>query len=198
MSGDREQLVEQLDTDEIRERLDEKLDPAATRERLDDLYARFFLPPSVTDDESTEPGARTDVGVEADVEPFDFAAWLDEGRGSGPTKPPAETRVVTDAVAGTAGPVDADYTEFDFTGWLSAGDSFEPIEAYEPEPEDVPAGTETPVDVSAADEPLLPHPTFGVHPAKAATFALFLAVVALVALTVTGYLPALGPTGLGI
>lgn len=162
-------------------------------ERLDDLYVRYFMPPSVTADADDAGVASARSAGDGDVEPFDFDAWLREGRGTGPTTPPAEPRVVTGATAVTE-PAPADVESFDFVGWLSDGESFRPVEAPERD-----AGLDSEVDVDVApgtNRPHLPRPSL--HPAKAATFALFLSVVALVGLTVVGSLPALGPaTGLG-
>lgn len=185
----RERIDEGFDVDAVRERIDEGLDPGAVRTRLDDFYARFFLPPSVTQDE-VEADPHESVG--ADVEPFDFGTWLEEGRGSGPAKPPAEPRVVTEATTPTVDP-EADFGSFDFEAWLAAGEGFEPVDVLEPEPGE--PDDDVAVEPGSTDGPRLRRPTFGIHPAKAATFGLFLAVVALVALTVAGHLPALGPTG---
>jgi hypothetical protein len=180
--------VDAVEVDTVRNRVEEGLDPEAVRSSLDDVYARYFLPPSVTGE--VESGPDEAPGTEA--EPFDFGAWLEEGRGSGPTEPPAEPRVVAEAVTPTVDP-EADYGSFDFEAWLTEGEEFEPVELLEPEAEE-PAG-----DLSVEPEPTegqrLRRPTFGIHPAKAATYGLFLAVVTLVALSVAGHLPALGPTG---
>lgn len=176
-----------------RDRLAERLDPAAIRSGLDDRYARYLLPPTVTEGEEEGVVDGSGDADRGDVEPFDFGAWLREGRGAGPAKPPAEPRVVTEAVVPTVDP-DADHGSFDFAGWLADGEEFEPVAVLEPEPDGAPADVAD--EPEPADGPLPGRPAFGIHPAKAATFALFLAVAALVALTVAGYLPALGPTGL--
>lgn len=178
-----------------RDGLEDRLDASALRERLEDLYARYFMPPSVSRD-AVDAGAAKTTAEAADLEAFDFGAWLREGRETGPTAPPAEPRVVTGAATATvaAEPTQGDHESFDFTGWLSDGEEFEPLEALDPA-DDV--TSEVDADpVQGTDRPHLPRPSL--HPAKAATFALFLSVVALVGLTVVGSLPALGPTtGLG-
>lgn len=207
-SAIREGLEERLDADVVRERVDERVDPTVVRTGLDGFYARYFLPPSVTEDELTTDEVADSERTEAvtteqpGYEPFDFGAWLDAGSATGPEKPPAEPRVVTGAATAQAvvadADADADYGSFEFGAWLAAGEEFEPIEVMEPEPEPEPA--EAAVDASPeptpADGSSVRRPTFEIHPAKAATYALFLAVVALVGLTVAGLLPALGPTGL--
>lgn len=230
-----------LDPAAIRDRL-EAFDPGSTwetvRERLDAFYVRYFMPPSVTRDDGTEaqtePGAVTDV--DASYEGFDFGAWLQAGRESGPRAPPSEPRVVTEAAGTETGPVASadEYEGFAFAEWLADGEAYDPlgadagVEGPTPDAERATATRESefafdewlaegetydPVDVGGGREragegplgepsgvkeptaPGTPGASAGLHPAKAATFALFLAVVALVALTVAGHLPALGPTG---
>lgn len=185
----RERIDERVDVDAVRDRVVDALDPAVIRSRLDDFYARYFLPPTVTG----EVEADADEPVGEDVAPFDFGAWLEEGRGSGAAEPPAEPRVVTEAAAPAVDP-DADFGSFDFEAWLTEGEEFEPIDVLEPDTVE-PSG-DVASEADPADGPLLRRPTVGIHPAKAATYALFLAVVAVLALTVGGHLPALGPTGL--
>ena len=175
----------------IRDRLDdldlrERLDPGAVRERLDAFYVRYFMPPSVKDEHGAEepasPAAR-------DHEGFDFGAWLQEGRASGPAEPPAEARVVTDAAETGTEASTGDYDGFAFGEWLAEGEAYEPIEVGEPEGEPT-AGAPT---AEPVERPTVEAPSAGLHPAKAATFALFLAVATLTVLSIVGYLPPLGP-----
>ncbi|MFQ3318377.1 MAG: hypothetical protein ACI80F_000430 [Natronomonas sp.] len=176
-----------IDGDDLRERLD--IDLGDARARADELYEYAFLPPSVTNDELNE---QIEPATEefADAE-FDFTEWLDEGadapRTAEPTAPePVET-------AETAETVMIDPAGFEFDDWVRAGDT--ELDLIEPEPEaDESVETDVP-DAPDQPSPSIPRPKLGisVHPAKAATFALFLAVVALSALSASGILPTLGP-----
>lgn len=176
-----------------RGRLGEHVDARALRERLEDLYARAFLPPTVTDEEEEEATLEAGRPTADDYDEFDFVGWLEDGRETGPTKAPAEARVVTDVAVQTtdpADPADGDYGEFAFADWLVAGESFDPADGFGVGVADTPA---VEADDTTSDAPLVPRPSLAIHPAKAATYALFLAVAALAALSAVGYLPALGP-----
>lgn len=130
---------------------------------------------------------RTEAGAD-DVEVFDFGAWLQEDRETGPTAPPSDPRVVTGA-AEAPGRAPSNFRYFDFTGWLSEGETYGPVAVLEPEP-DAASGSAT-EPAPKTSRPLLPRPSL--HPVKAGTFALFLAVVALVGLTIVGDLQAVAP-----
>jgi hypothetical protein len=194
-----------------------------SRERATDFYEYAFLPPSYTnDDVDAEPSS--EAGIETDPDDFDgfvFTDWLETGRPAGPTKPPAEPRIVSEATAPTETTVDQDrrfefvewleteeldagtatpstpdstaeveYGEFDFIEWLESGDAgFEPISI-----------SEEPAEPVEPDPEPATGPRLGIkpHPAKAATYALFVAMLTLAVLSVVGYAPILGPaTGLG-
>lgn len=199
-----------------------------SRDRANEFYEYAFLPPSYTNDDfgaETTSEADVETGPE-DFDGFVFTDWLDAARPTGPQKPPAEARVVTDAEVTAGESIDqdrrfefvewlesdeidvetatqstpepianeSDYGEFAFIEWLDSGDSeFEPIGITD-EPVE-------PVEEPATPEPETPTvPRLGIepHPAKAATYALFLAVLTLAVLSVVGYAPVLGPaTGLG-
>lgn len=178
-------------------------DPVATvrrfarlsRQRADAFYAYAFLPPSVTDDDFGSEAATTAGPDSGSFEGFDLTDWL--GTVPVATEPESgtETPTPTEAASGTT--VDAtEFGTFDVVGWLDAGESgFEPIGIADESADDA-------VDAPTAhDEPTTPSVTrhgFRPHPAKAATYALFLAVLTLAALSIVGYAPVLGPgTGLG-
>lgn len=139
----------------------------ATR-RAKAFYAHAFLPTN-DDFAAVDPD-------DAEFGGFDFAGWLEAGATAGPEAPPSAPRVVTDAPAPAADDADG----FDFGEWLAAGEGFDPTEPAEPAVEEAPP-------VPDAGPSLRP------HPAKAATYALFLALAALAALSVAGLLPTLGP-----
>ncbi|MEF8807904.1 hypothetical protein [Natronomonas sp.] len=88
---------------------------------------------------------------------------------------------------------DREYGEFEFVEWLASGESgFEPI--------DIGEGPTEPAESAMPESGPTTGPRLGIkpHPAKAATYALFLAVLTLAVLSVVGYAPVLGPaTGLG-
>lgn len=159
---------------------------ARLRERANAFYAWAFMPPSVTD-EAFEAAAPSPAGADpSEYGGFDIAEWLEA---SGP-------HVAADAAAepeADPDPVATGAEGFDFAGWLAAGGEFDPADV---------SGVEEPASRSgpAAEgaEPAVPSPASPLprpHPVKAATFALFLAVAALAALTMAGYLPTLGPAG---
>lgn len=196
------------------------------------------------DDETSGSGGRQGRdgdGGDAAVGSFGFGDWLDEGRDSGPAKPPAEPRVVTGGVPGTTDPDRAEDGRFDFGEWLAAGEEYDPADVLEPGLEGTADAAAVDVEaVAEADHPefdfvgwlsageeydpatvlgedadgttsddeatlvaewasLSQRPSIGIHPVKAATFALFLAMAVVVGLTVGGLLPALGPAaGLAI
>ncbi|QLD85312.1 hypothetical protein HWV23_06085 [Natronomonas halophila] len=198
------------------------VDWSELRERANEFYEYAFLPPSYTNDDF-DAETSSEAGIETDPDDFDgfvFTDWLEAARPTGPTKPPAEPRVVSEATptettidqdrrfefvewleseepdVGTATPptpeptAEAEYGEFAFTEWLDSGESdFEPLSISE-EPAE-------PTEPTSPD-PATPRLGIKPHPAKAATYALFLAVLTLSVLTVVGYAPILGPaTGLG-
>jgi hypothetical protein len=234
----------------IRERLGDldprvRFDREAVGDRLDAFYVRYFVPPSVTEQEvrTDEPASATgDEEDDDDYEGFDATGWLQEGRDSGPKRPPAEARVVTEPTEVEAGTSTVDHDGFDCTGWLDEDAASESLaanvadaqtgeptgndhdgfafvdwlaedEAYEPIEVDEPAPDEPTVEEAAvvgdsldaeprATGPTVAEPTVepvagpqsgGLHPAKAAMFALFLAVATLTVLSIVGYLPPLGP-----
>lgn len=156
--------------------------PAALRDRSKRFYARHFMPPSYTDDDF----GRRPSPTATDVEGFDVSGWLAAGTETGPRKPPAEPRVVTDA---PETPVDSgvDDARFDFQGWLAATDSATEAVAADP-----PAATD-PAEEPSVTPPTVAPPTFRPHPVKAATYATFLALVVFAALSVVGSVPAMGP-----
>lgn len=170
-----------------RERLVQRLDVRAVRERLVDLYARATPSSGVTEGEASDGSGSSGDAVQAE---FDFAAWLEASHTSGPSKPPAESRLVTDVAVGTTESVDADYGEFAFAEWLASSDSFEPTAAPAVESDGIPSVESV---GSSSDRRGVPRPSVTVHPAKAATYALFFTVVVLAALSMMGYLPVLGP-----
>lgn len=195
-----------------------------SRKRANEFYEYAFLPPSVTDDDFACEPDTPDFGADG-FDGFVFTEWLDAARATGPQKPPAQPRVVTDdtvttgetieqdrrfefgewlesedatvktATQSTPEPTTADreHGEFEFVEWLASGESgFEPISISEEPAEPVEPATPEPEPTTG--------PRFGTkpHPAKAATYALFLAVLTLSVLSVVGYAPVLGPaTGLG-
>lgn len=205
--------------------LDERLRSAArnARQRANEFYEYAFLPPSMTDEEFRIGPTATSSPDEYGG--FAFTEWLDSGRPSGSQKPPAEARVVTDVDAEAAtvdheqrfefgewlgseeltvetdpdpeSTVEREYGEFAFTEWLADGESdFEPVVFDEPESEPRPEEPVTPEKPSTPG--LRSQFGFKPHPAKAATYALFFAVLTLVALSAAGLAPVLGPaTGLG-
>jgi hypothetical protein len=159
------------------------VDWSELRERANEFYEYAFLPPSYTNDDFAA-GTVTEADVEADPEEFGgfvFSEWLES----------EELDVGTPTPSAPEPTAEAAYREFEFIEWLESGDSgFEPISISEDPTEPV--------------EPTTPRPTTGSrlgiepHPAKAATYALFLAVLTLAVLSVVGYAPILGPaTGLG-
>ncbi|MFT4883019.1 MAG: hypothetical protein ACI8U4_000517 [Natronomonas sp.] len=195
-----------------------------SRKRVNEFYEYAFLPRSVTDDDlGSEPDTPA-LGA-TDFDGFVFTEWLDAGRTAGPQKPPTQPRVVTDETVTTGELIDQDrrfefgewlesedvgvgtptqqtpepttadreHGEFEFVEWLASDESgFEPISIGEEPAEPVGPATPEPEPTTG--------PRFGIkpHPAKAATYALFLAVLTLSVLSVVGYAPVLGPaTGLG-
>lgn len=226
-----------LDPEGVGDRL-EGLDPGTVRERLDAFYVRYFMPPSVKRDVEAETPTRPETDAEAvSYAGFDFGAWRQEGRESGPRTPPSEPRVVTEAAESAPAAPAAEYEGFAFAEWLDDGESFEPVDAGRRADEPaVETGAASPAageeefaftewladgeeyepievgesaDEAAADEPAerpldepfgvpretpaAPAASAGLHPAKAATFALFIAVAVLTVLSIVGYLPPLGP-----
>jgi hypothetical protein len=164
-------------------------------------------------DEGREPGpaeppakARvvTDAAVldgetsTVDHDGFDFVSWLDAEEYE-----PVEADV---ADAETGEPTGNDHDGFAFVDWLAEGEEYEPIDVDEPAPEEPTveaAAVAVPQDEEPGEtEPTVAEPTVapvaepragGLHPAKAAMFALFLAVATLTVLSIVGYLPPLGP-----
>jgi hypothetical protein len=198
-----------------------------SRDRADEFYEYAFLPPSYTNDDfGAETSSGADVETDpADFDGFVFTDWLDAARPTGPQKPPTKARVVTEAEV-TAGEsfdqdrrfafaewlesdeidvetatqptpepptADREYGESEFVEWLASGESgFEPI--------DIGEGPTEPAEPAMPESGPTTSPRLGIkpHPAKAATYALFLAVLTLAVLSVVGYAPVLGPaTGLG-
>jgi hypothetical protein len=156
--------------------------PSALRERLRAFYAYAFLPPSVTDEEFSGDRGTTTAGPDSDdFEGFEFGAWLE-----------SEAVHVEATAESTAGRCDdREFETFDFVAWLAADESgFEPI-SVGPEPTASDA-VEAPATDAKPDRTRL----FGLgrrpHPAKAATYALFVAMLTLAVLSAVGYAPVLG------
>lgn len=192
----------------------------SVRARIDGLY-RAFVPSGRSSDDLESGAEAGPAAIEPDN--FDFAGWLETGRANGPQTPPQEARVVTETAetqtqvadheaerfdfAEWLGEVEADPTDtervdpasdleeyggFVFGEWLATGETdIEPLAVGESE-------ATTAEEPWATEEPAAPTASglvFDVHPVKAATIALFVAVAALAVLSMTGLLPTLGPAG---
>jgi hypothetical protein len=192
----------------------------SVRAKIDGLY-RAFVPSDRRSDDLESGAEAGPAAVEPDN--FDFAGWLETGRASGPQTPPQEARVVTETAETQTQVADHETERFDFAEWLgeveadpadaelvdSASESEEyggfvfgewlatgetDIEPLAPEASEATTAEEP----WATAEPAAPTASglvFDVHPVKAATIALFVAVAALAVLSMTGLLPTLGPAG---
>lgn len=211
----RERLDEQLRPRALRERVEELyayafLPPSVTNEdvevdgraeRIDVEFGEFDVggwlgeggapgpttPPSeprVVSEPS--PGGTGVDEATYDGEGFRFVEWMDaRPQGSGGTDDERDeaTEETTDDAAASG--------EFQFGAWLGEGEG-EAFERVTVEESDEAADEAEPF-AEEPDEPILPRPSVAVHPAKAATYLLFLAVAVLAVLSMSGALSALGP-----
>lgn len=175
----------------IREHVDdagvrERVESVAVRERIDEFYAYAFLPPTVTDEDF---GSDTAPTADVVYDGFEFGAWLGSGRNAETETLLGDSQATEDETTESR-TTDAEADdEFHFDDWLASGsDDFEPVDLSSEDTETTSAAQ----TASTAEQPTLSLST-DIHPMRAATFALFFAVVALAVLSVIGYLPALGP-----
>jgi hypothetical protein len=190
----------------------------SVRAKIDGLY-RAFVPSDRRSDDLESGAEAGPAAVEPDN--FDFAGWLETGRASGPQTPPQEARVVTETAETQTQVADHEAEQFDFAEWLGEVEAATDAEAADLASESEEYGGfvfgewlatgETDIEplapeaseATTAEEPWAAEPAaptasglvFDVHPVKAATIALFVAVAALAVLSMTGLLPTLGPAG---